>query len=184
MRVFHTGNREIRDPDIRLGRRNADFGQGFYLSAEESFAANWARERTAGDIYVNVYELETDGLEVLVMKRDGEWFEYIFGNRRGQEDRHKDADVIIGPIANDTLFETFGIITSGLITEEQALELLEIGPEYTQVVIKSEKAAAKLRWTGAYVLDDSAMSSARIRYEEESEKYGAQFAAAIDRITD
>ncbi len=33
------------------------------------------------------------------------------------------ADVIIGPIANDTIFETFGIISSGYLTTEQAMKL-------------------------------------------------------------
>ena len=49
MRLYHTGYEEIREPDIHHGRKNADFGQGFYMTANEEFACRWARER-AGKI--------------------------------------------------------------------------------------------------------------------------------------
>lgn len=184
MKLYHTGNREIRVPDIHIGRSNADFGQGFYLCPDETFAGSWARERTAEDIYVNVYELDTDGLDIITLQRDHKWFEYIFRNRRGYEDRMGDHDVIIGPIANDTLFETYGIITSGLIRDEDALTLLDIGPEYTQVVIKTEKGAANLRWTGSYILDEEAIRSARSEYDIQSERYEEEFSAALESIDD
>ena len=32
----------IRDPDIALGRKNADFGPGFYLTPDIEFARRWA----------------------------------------------------------------------------------------------------------------------------------------------
>ena len=32
IQLFHTGYQIITSPDITIGRRNADFGQGFYLS--------------------------------------------------------------------------------------------------------------------------------------------------------
>lgn len=32
MLLYHTGYQEIREPDIHHGRKNADFGQGFYLT--------------------------------------------------------------------------------------------------------------------------------------------------------
>lgn len=31
--LYHVSSTEIRDPDIRRGRKNADFGQGFYPAA-------------------------------------------------------------------------------------------------------------------------------------------------------
>ena len=32
MKLYHTGYQEIRIPDLTVGRKNADFGQGFYLT--------------------------------------------------------------------------------------------------------------------------------------------------------
>jgi hypothetical protein len=40
MRLYHTSDRIIREPDISMGRRNADFGHGFYLAADEEFAGS------------------------------------------------------------------------------------------------------------------------------------------------
>ena len=195
MRLFHTSDRIIREPDIYAGRRNADFGQGFYLSVEESFGGNWARERTSSDIYINVYELDLagvckpkeSGLKVKTFSRDAEWYRFIFNNRRGirpDEMAGFDGyDVIIGPVANDTLFETYGIITSGLLTEDQALELLSAGPEYTQTVIKTEAGLAALKWVDAYLLDEGMIRAARERYEADRQSFEEQFTASLESFS-
>lgn len=143
MILYHTSDREIRHPDIFRGRKNADFGQGFYLTPDKAFAYRWA----AADAVVNEYELDESGLVIRRLQRDGEWFKAIYNNRRLQDTLP--ADVVIGPIANDTIFETMGIISSGYLAPEDALRLLLIGPEYTQAAIKTEKAAAQLIWRGA-----------------------------------
>ena len=54
MLLYHTSDIEIRRPDIHFGRKNADFGQGFYLSPDREFTCRWARENAV----VNEYELE------------------------------------------------------------------------------------------------------------------------------
>lgn len=97
LRLFHTGYHELRQPDIRRGRKNADFGQGFYLSDSDAFAGKWARERRGEQVYVNAYELELQGLRVLRLERDEDWFDYIFANRAGRPDAYPEADVILGP---------------------------------------------------------------------------------------
>ena len=42
MRLYHTSDREIRNPDLPRGRKNADFGQGFYLTPDREFTYRWA----------------------------------------------------------------------------------------------------------------------------------------------
>ena len=37
LRLYHTGFHELRAPDITVGRKNADFGRGFYLSGSDAF---------------------------------------------------------------------------------------------------------------------------------------------------
>ena len=140
MILYHTSDQIIQHPDIHHGRKNADFGWGFYLTPDREFTYRWARENAV----VNEYEFDKTGLDIQCFSRDTEWFEYIFHNRRLQDGLN--ADVIIEPIANDTIFDTLGIISSGYLTSEEALRLLMIGPEYTQVAIKTEKALANLRW--------------------------------------
>ena len=172
MRLYHTSNVEIREPDIHRGRKNADFGQGFYLTPDLDFAQRWA----GPDMVVNEYELDEDGLQIHRFDRDEAWFDYIFHNRRVVDGLV--ADVVIGPIANDTIFDTFGIISSGFLDPADAMKLLMIGPEYTQVAIKTEKAAGRLRWLRA---EKIAKLDAELRKAEQDE-YAAAFARVMQEI--
>ncbi len=87
MLLYHTGFQEIRTPDVHHGRKNADFGQGFYLTPDAAFARRWAKERCGMQTVVNTYELDTEGLAVRSFTRSREWFGYIFANRSGSPDR-------------------------------------------------------------------------------------------------
>lgn len=140
MILYHTSDREIQRPDIHIGRKNADFGWGFYLTPDREFTWRWAGKNAV----VNEYELDESGLEFFRFSRGDAWFRYIYNNRRLKDGLT--ADLIMGPIANDTIFDTLGILSSGYLSPETALKLLMIGPEYTQVAVKTEKAAARLRF--------------------------------------
>ncbi len=174
MILYHTSDREIRNPDIHHGRKNADFGWGFYLTPDKEFTYRWARDNAV----VNVYELNTDGLDVYTFSRDVSWFQYIFHNRRLNDSQT--ADVVIGPIANDTIFDTFGIISSGYLKPEKALKLLMIGPAYTQIAIKTQKAAKQLKWLRSERITrtDEAILKA------EQDAFQEVFAAELNRILD
>ena len=180
--LYHTGFDEIRAPDIRRGRKNADFGQGFYLSTDPAFSRRWARTRKGLETRINAYELEADGLAVKVFDRSAAWFEYIFSNRNGRADALEDRDVVVGPIANDTIFDIFGITTSGYLTGGQALALLSVGPEYTQVALKSEKAAAALRFLSSSVIDAEEIARCRETVRREEAAYQEQVAALLRRF--
>ena len=173
MKLYHSSKTEIREPDIYRGRKNADFGQGFYLTPDKEFTYRWARR----DSVVNEYELDESGLVIHTFDRSVDWFNYIFYNRRAKDSIT--ADVIIGPIANDTIFDTFGIISSGYLNPKEAMKLLMIGPEYTQVAIKSEKAAAQLKWIRSEKITGL---EERLRRAEE-EAYQAAFAEVMQEIT-
>ncbi|MCR5627450.1 MAG: DUF3990 domain-containing protein [Lachnospiraceae bacterium] len=172
MILYHTSTIEIRDPDIYRGRKNADFGQGFYMTSDYEFTHRWAGR----DAIVNKYELNETGLNIQHLERNIEWFEYIFNNRHLKDEIK--ADVITGPIANDTIFDTMGILSSGFIKHEIAMQLLMIGPEYTQVVIKTEKAKANLKWIGSEKkteLDEAVLKA-------EKDAFAAEFAALFQKL--
>ena len=174
MKLFHTGKMEIRDPDVGHGRKNADFGPGFYLTPDMDFAYRWA----GANAVVNEYELDEEGLRIHRFRRDEDWFHYIFHNRRAEDSLS--ADVVIGPIANDTIFETLGIISSGFLKPSDAMKMLMIGPEYTQVALKTEKAVRQLRWLRAEKitkLDDEQRRAQQAAYD-------ADFARVLNEITE
>ena len=170
MILYHTSDRVIEQPDIHHGRRNADFGWGFYLTPDRDFTYRWARENAI----VNVYELDETGLDICRFTRSPEWFDYIFNNRRLKDGRT--ADVIVGPIANDTIFDTMGIISSGFLKPEDALALLMIGPEYTQYAIKTEAAAAGLHWIRAEHIDQADPEALKQEQEAYEQKFAETFA--------
>ncbi|MBQ2583920.1 MAG: DUF3990 domain-containing protein [Erysipelotrichaceae bacterium] len=60
--VYHSGFVKIEKPDIHHGRKNADFGQGFYLSDNEEFCKRWAKFRKGEETMINRYELDLNGL--------------------------------------------------------------------------------------------------------------------------
>lgn len=182
MILYHTSFEVIRYPQIDLGRSNADFGQGFYLTPDAEFAVCWARERKGLQTVINRYALDPDGLQVHCFSRDMEWFEYIFENRSSRQDRLA-ADVIAGPIANDTIYETFGIVTSGFLKAGDALRLLLIGPEYHQVALKSRKAVQQLTWLSARTMSSDETAAARAAVEKEEEIFQKQFAREIEKMT-
>ena len=181
LKLFHAGFSIIREPDIHIGRKNADFGQGFYLSSNEEFSLRWAKSRKGEQTIINKYELDTEDLAVHRFNRDRSWFDYIFGNRNFYQDELS-ADVIIGPIANDTIYDTFGIITSGFLNKDDSLHLLLIGPAYEQVVLKSEKAVSKLKWLSSEVLSSERVSEYRKLVAAEEEEYQKLFAEEMERI--
>ena len=182
IRLYHTGFDIIPSPDIGTGRKNADFGQGFYLSDDREFSKRWARQRKDMTTYLNSYELYPEGLNIKYLDRDQEWFDFIYDNRNKTEDRFSGYDVIIGPIANDTIYDTWGFITSGLIRKEQALELLQEGPIYKQFVIKTERALEALKFVDAAALSPEEIEAYRETVRREEEEFQEIFARKLERI--
>lgn len=182
--LFHTGFQIIREPDINIGRKNADFGQGFYLSDNIEFCRRWARERKGFTTYLNRYELDTEGLNIKCFTRSEEWFEYIYANRANQADALAEYDVIAGPVANDTLYDTWGIITSGFLAKEDALRLLMLGGEYEQYVVKTKKAVEALRFVSAEIVLPEEIAAYRETVRREEERYQQEFATVLSEITE
>ena len=182
MDLYHVGFYEIKDIDLKHGRKNADFGQGFYLSNNLEFSKNWASMRTDLDTILNCYELNMTDLNVLEFTYNSEyWFDYIFKNRNGYDDIYKEYDVIIGPIANDTIFDLYGVITSGLIDNKMALKILKEGPKYYQIVIKTEKAKANLKFINSIILDKNEIINNRNIKLEEERKYQELMLSVVNK---
>jgi hypothetical protein len=184
MLLYHTGFEEIKVPDIHFGRKNADFGQGFYLSTDLDFTKRWAKIRKDRDTYINKYELDLDAVKVLKLDRDQKWYEYINNNRNNKADIYAEYDVIIGPIAIDTIYDMYGITTSGFISAEDALKILSIGPVYTQVTLKTEKAVEALSFISSEIVDADIVASYREKVKLEEDAFQEEFAKVMEEIAD
>ncbi len=180
--IYHSGFSEIKDPDIRYGRKNADFGQGFYLTPDRPFAEKWFRERIGKKTILNTYEFDTEGLMVKRFERDQEWFGYINSNRHSSDDYLDEYDVITGPVANDIIYDVLGIITSGVLSKEQSLELLLLGPEFTQTVLKTDKARNNLKFIRSETIPAEIIWKNMESHKREEAAYQNAFAAMLNRM--
>ena len=180
--LYHTSFDIIKEPDIKRGRPNADFAQGFYLSDNEDFSKRWARNRKDMTSYLNKYILNIEGLKIKTFTRDIEWYDYIYSNRNGKKDYLSEYDIIIGPIANDTLYDTLGVLTSGFFKKEQALEVYKIGKQYNQIVIKTQKALNGLKFEDAKAFDKEEIAKYQEFRKQEEQDFQTQFARIVGEM--
>lgn len=185
--VYHTGFAIVQTPDLQFGRSNTDFGQGFYLSDDLAFAGRWAKERRDVAVYLNTYRLALDGLQIKRFRRDAAWYDYIYANRAGRPDTLTAYDAVIGPIACDTIYDTLGILTSGLIDKEVALKAYRLVPSYRQIVLKSAKAVSALQWVEARTISPEEIRQNRAILLQEEQAYQAkllQLLGSIEELQD
>lgn len=182
--LYHASNQIISKVDIHHGRKNADFAQGFYLSDDKEFVSRWSKLRKDEDSYINIYELDLEDLKTIELKRDKQWFDYIFSNRHNHQDYLSEYDLIIGPIANDTIYNTFGVITSGILDDQVAFKLLDIGPIYKQFVIKTDKANSHLKYIDSYIIDKEKIIEYQYIKKIEEEKYLVSFNEILEKYAD
>ena len=146
MRVYHGSTIVIDRPIAAAGRRQLDFGQGFYVTDIKRQADSWAermqRIREEPGV-VNVYELDID-----IVKRDfryyrfeqydNEWLQFIVANRVGRDDIEH-YDVIEGGVANDRVIDTVEAYMANLMPLENALRELSKHRPNNQLCINSQK---------------------------------------------
>lgn len=167
MILYHASAAPIPNPDPFHGRKNADMGPGFYLSPNEEFSLLWAQEGW----YINVYELNDEGLKKETLEINERWFDAVFQNRNYVRDAFSGTDLLIAPIANDTLFDLVGILTSGLVPKATCLNVLSLEPHFTQVVLKSELAIKNLRFLEARIVSQKQAEESKTKAAKLSEEF-------------
>ncbi|MDO4163324.1 MAG: DUF3990 domain-containing protein [Bacteroides sp.] len=145
MKVYHGSTNIIEHPLTQAGRRNLDFGQGFYVTDLREQAIYWAnRPLNAGlPHWLNIYELDMEavlaqGYHYLKFDSyDFQWLEFVVANRRGEK-RWQGYDLIEGGIANDRVFNTIELYAAGLTPREEALERLRYEKPNNQLCLLNQ----------------------------------------------
>ena len=151
MILYHGSNVAVREPKLLKIQRDLDFGRGFYTTSDWEQAASWAKRtvriRETGKAFVSVYEIDQEMTETLRLRRfmaaDRAWLDYVAANRRGIAPK-EDADMVIGPVANDQTFPTLLLYLDGYLTAEAAIQQLLPQKLKDQYVFKTEKALSLL----------------------------------------
>ena len=121
----------VEHPLVNVGRKNLDFGNGFYLTDLEEQAVLWdSRPINKGKgQFVNEYEFDNDATlngEFRYLKFDAynlDWLNFVVSNRKGGNEWTQ-YDIIEGGIANDRVFNTIELYSDGLISDKEALQRL------------------------------------------------------------
>ena len=104
--VYHGSYTEIKNPELKRGRIDVDFGTGFYLTEDKNMALKWASRKDTA--VLNSYKLNYDGLNVIKLGLTENWLRFV-ASCRGESNEKFDlsgVDVIIGPTADDKMFST------------------------------------------------------------------------------
>ena len=129
--LYHGTSLSVPNPIAKIGRKNLDFGQGFYATKILEQAKSWAMiiaERKGRNVkpFVNIYEFDIDkaqlyGVRFKVFETyDIEWLDYVVACRKGLG-VSTDYDIVEGGVANDNVIDTVEDYEKGIITAEQAL---------------------------------------------------------------
>ena len=154
MKLYHASNMVVREPVIMNRFATLDFGTGFYTTTNADPAAEFAvkvyrRRGRKGRPIVNIYEFDEVAaravLSILEFEGpDKEWLEFIVHNRRLGRDPACEADIIIGPVANDDVFETITLYEAGQIDAESALKRFKVKALFNQVLFCNMESLAFL----------------------------------------
>ena len=155
MILYHGSNMTVNEPKLIEQNRYLDFGYGFYTTTNRDQAENFAQKvvvRRGGKAIVNVYEIDEDAAASLNIKRfnapDEDWLDFVSAHRNGDY-VGESYNLIIGAVANDDVYRTLQVYSTGLLTKEQAIEALKIKKLFNQYVFATNEALAYLKFVEA-----------------------------------
>ena len=144
--LYHGSYISVPAPLAGVGRRELDFGPGFYVTSIRDQAERWARRvcviRAVDTPLLSIYEFDETALPANVRRLrlehyDMKWLDFIVSSRKGKEP-WADFDIIEGGVANDQVIDTVEDYYAGRITAEQAIGQLRFARPTHQMCISSQ----------------------------------------------
>ena len=155
MKWYHGSTLCIPKPQLLPVTRRLDFGSGFYVTSNEEQARNWARIKKRRQkealAVVSIYDgsavMEAKNLHVLRFREPNEsWLDFVMLNRMGLDIPRDGAEVIFGPVANDTLYETLALYERSLLSREETIVRLRTQKLADQICLRSQAAIDLLKF--------------------------------------
>lgn len=155
MILYHGSNVEIVKINLAKCRPYKDFGKGFYLTDIRRQAERMAA-RTAkmfrGEPILTSFEFDLDtaekqGLKIKVFDSPNEeWARFVMANRdiNVVQPCH-DYDIVIGPVADDTIARLLRMFTENFISEQQLVKELTFTEVTSQYFFHTEAAINMLK---------------------------------------
>ncbi len=146
--LYHGSNVLVDHPLVSVGRKDLDFGSGFYLTPMFDQASKWAVRinaiRQDGQAIVNVYEF-TQPQDCKVRRFDAydkEWLDFIVDSRKGRQP-WLGFDIIEGGIADDRVIDAVEAYINGYADADHTLRQLVYHKPNCQICILNQEIADK-----------------------------------------
>ena len=142
MIVYHASYTVIVKPDINHSRVNTDFSKGFYLTTLKQQATLWANRMLFkyNTSFINEYEFNENMLnKYKVLKFDSynkKWLDFVMKCRKGID--KSNYDIVIGPVADDKVYDTINLYLEKLIDEKETLKRLKSKKINNQICIRNQ----------------------------------------------
>lgn len=190
--IYHGSPQIVEAPAFGLGRKNNDFGLGFYCTESNELAKEWA-VTSLRDGFSNRYTLDTEYQRILKLNSPDytilNWIAVLvehrlFSIRTPIARRAKQYliehfginvnayDLIIGYRADDSYFDFAEAFLNNAITIEQLSRAMRLGKLGEQIVLKSQFAFSKIHYEGFEVAEkDKYYVFRKARNDEASQTY-------------
>lgn len=151
--LYHGSLKIVKYPLVNVGRKDLDFGQGFYTTDIQAQAEKWAktlqsRRKQYKPAYLNIYNFDHSTIEcsnykiLKFEKYNIEWLDFICSSRRGEKP-WIDYDLIEGGIANDSVIDTIEAYMTGIMDVQTALGRLVYHKPNNQICILNQEIVDK-----------------------------------------
>lgn len=166
--LFHGSEKVIEVPSFGEGKRNNDFGLGFYCTETENLAKEWAVS-SLRDGFCNRYTLDTEYMKILNLNSPDytilNWIAVLvehrlFSIRTPIARRAKKYlidnfginvnafDIVTGYRADDSYFDYAESFLNNAVSVEQLAAAMKLGKLGEQIVLKSQFAFSRIRFEG------------------------------------
>lgn len=147
--LYHGSYTEVKNPLVNVGRKNLDFGQGFYLYNSKTDADSWAKTAAnrKGDNskpIINVYNFDYFRTKNIGYRFNEfetyniEWLKFVVDCRKGK-DVFSEYDIVIAGCIDDEIINIVEDYEKGIITEEEALGQLRYKDVNHQICILNQE---------------------------------------------
>lgn len=159
MKLFHGSTEIVESPKLLETQRFLDFGNGFYTTTNQNQAERWAvvkQNRMPNQVkaVVSIYRLSKTVFSGKLFnikeftKADEHWLDFVFQNRKGTLTHH--FDIVLGPVANDTLYATLTLYEAGVLTKAETIKRLKVHKLFDQISFNTEKALSQVIFLDSY----------------------------------
>ena len=145
--IYHGSYMKIEFPEIRKHKFTKDFSWGFYCTEIQEQAEKWSSKFNTS--IVNVFEFkDTEDLKTKKFEDyTDEWLDFVVNCRSGKTHEY---DVVIGPMADDTIYDYIEAYVQGQMNKQKFFELMKFKYPTHQISFHTIKALDHINFIESY----------------------------------